>query len=296
MERFEGCVAVVTGAASGIGYALAERLAQEGARLVVADVEKPALEEAASKLSHICTELVSEVTDVSKFEDVERLAISAYERFGEVNLLCNNAGVYTAGRLWECTLDDWRWVLGVNLWGVIHGIKAFLPRMVDSGKAGHVLNTASVAGLVGGPILGIYSTAKFGVVALSEALQFDLRLSGAPIGVSVLCPGFVRTRIVEAARNRPPELSDTHQDEALQAIDRAAAARILEQGMDPGEVAEIALEGIRQGRFYIYTHPWTEALIRMRCQSLMDGKLSEGLLQAMSVAGGSSSAQTQGST
>lgn len=282
IESLEGRVAVVTGAGSGIGLALAEKLAEEGMKVVLADVEKAALDAAASRLEDRGAEVLAVETDVSRFDDVKRLAETAYAEFGDVNILCNNAGVQVAGRLWECTLDDWRWVLGVNLWGVVHGVKAFVPMMVERKVRGHVLNTASVAGLVSGPMLGIYATSKFGVVALSEALYFDLKAAGAPIGVSVLCPGFVRTRIAEAARNRPPELSETASGSTP--VDEETARRILETGMDPGEVAEVAVRGIKEGRFYIYTHPWTAALLDMRRRSLEAGRLEEGLLQAMAIA------------
>lgn len=279
IAELEGRVAVVTGAASGIGFALSEKFAQEGMKVVLADVEKPALEAAASSLRDRGANVLAIETDVSRFDDVKRLADTVYAEFGEVHLVCNNAGVQVAGRLWECTLDDWKWVLGVNLWGVIHGVKAFVPKMVERNVPGHILNTSSVAGLISGPSLGIYATSKFGVVALSEALYFDLKAAGSPIGVSVLCPGFVRTRIAEAARNRPSELSETVSGSAL--VDEEVARRILETGMDPAEVAEIAVRGVKEGRLYIYTHPWTLALIDMRRRSLEAGVPEQGLLQAM---------------
>ncbi len=279
MQEFQGKTAVVTGAASGIGAALARRLAEEGMNLVLADVEEPALSEVGRSLEESGLEILARKTDVSRYEDVEALAEAAYDRFGAVHLLCNNAGVGMGGPLWECTLDDWRWVLGVNLWGVIHGIKAFVPRMVAQQDESHVLNTASVAGLISSPQLGIYSTSKFGVVALSEALFFDLRLAGhTKVGVSVLCPGFVRTRIAEASRNRPAELSETT---AMDPTSTEVARRVLESGMDPSQVAEIVLEAIREGRFYILTHQWAEGLVKMRAESIASGRLNPSILAAM---------------
>lgn len=278
MREFRGKTAVITGAASGIGLGLAKRFAEEGMRLVLADVEEPALEEARAALETSGSEVVAKKTDVSNFEEVEALADLAYETFGVVNLLCNNAGVGTACALWCCTLDDWKWILGVNLWGVIHGVKAFVPRMIEQGADAHVLNTASVAGLVSGPQLGIYATSKFGVVALSEALYYDLRMAGHNIGVSVLCPGFVRTRIAEAARNRPPELSE---GAAQDWVASDAAKQIIAAGMEPSEVASIVVNALQEGKFYIFTHPWTHTFVKRRVEAVLSERLDPSTIAGM---------------
>ncbi|MER3396600.1 MAG: 3-oxoacyl-ACP reductase [Acidimicrobiia bacterium] len=278
MKEFAGKTAVITGAASGIGLALAKRFSEEGMRLVLADIEEPALERARADLEKAGAGVVAKKTDVSRYEDVEALAELAYDRFGAVNLLCNNAGVGAGCALWSCTLEDWKWILGVNLWGVIHGVKAFVPRMIEQGERGHVLNTASVAGLVSGPQLGIYSTSKFGVVALSEALFYDLRMAGHDIGVSVLCPGFVRTRIAESERNRPPELSHSASPKWTSSD---SARQVIAAGMDASKVASIVVDALREEKFYIFTHPWTHSLVKMRYESLLSERLDQLIMEAM---------------
>src|SRR6266480_5265809 len=186
MEQFEGRVGVVTGAGSGIGRALARRAAGEGMRVVIADVEVNALEEAAAEVETAGAEVVVAPTDVSRPEQVDALAGLAYERFGAVHLLCNNAGVFQGGITWQRELGDWEWVLGVNLWAVLHGVRAFVPRMLDGSEEGYIVNTSSVAGLITGAYSAPYITSKFAVLALTECLAHDLQAQGAPIGVSVL--------------------------------------------------------------------------------------------------------------
>ena len=205
MRELRDKVAVVTGAASGIGRAMVDRFAAEGMRVVLADVEAPALEQAAEEVAARGARVLAVPTDVSNAEAVEILAARTLETFGAVHLLCNNAGVVSAAPFWELPLADWAWVLGVNLWGVIHGCRTFVPRMLAQAGEAHVVNTASMAGLVSSPFNAIYNVAKHGVVTLSETLYFDLLLREAPIGVSVLCPGFVATRIIDADRNRPAD-------------------------------------------------------------------------------------------
>src|SRR2546430_5340371 len=189
MEQFEGRVAVVTGAGSGTAAGRPRRAAGEGMRVVIADVEVNALEEAAAEVESAGAEVVVAPTDVSRPEQVDALAALAYERFGAVHLLCNNAGVFQAGITWQRELADWEWVLGVNLWGVLHGIRAFVPRMLDGGDEGYVVNTSSVAGLITGAYSAPYITSKFALLALTECLAHDLQAPGGPTGGSGLGPG-----------------------------------------------------------------------------------------------------------
>jgi len=204
MELTGESVAVVTGAASGIGAAMAQSFAAGGCAVVLADIDADSL---AAVTEGIDGDVLAVVTDVSDAAAVEHLAEDAFARFGGVDVLCNNAGVSTFNPLIAQTLDDWRWVLGVNLWGVIHGVHTFLPRLLAQGRPAHIVNTSSLAGLASGlPQLGPYNVSKVGVVALSETLRMELAMSGAPIGVSVLCPGSTGTRIIESERNRPAHL------------------------------------------------------------------------------------------
>ena len=260
MRELRERVAVVTGAASGVGRALALRFAREGMRVVVADVEAPALAECATALAAQGVHVESVVTDVSRAEDVERLARAAFDAFGGVHVLCNNAGVWgnTSGAyLWENTLRDWEWTLGVNLWGVVHGIRAFLPRMLERGDPGHVVNTASLAGLISGR--GIYGATKHAVVSISESLYHDLASAKARVGVSVLCPGLVDTRIFAAARNRPSALLDggsAAERDKLASGEGALMARLraMPGVLPPESVADEVLAAIREERFWILPH------------------------------------------
>ena len=265
-----GRVAVVTGAASGIGLALSERFAAEGMRVVMADVEAPALVRAADRLEARGAEILPVTTDVSSGEQVDALRDRALDAFGAVHVVCNNAGVTGLGRpLWEMSRRDWDWVLGVNLWGVINGIRAFVPALLEQ-DAGHVVNTASLAGLTTG-VLGAYSVTKHAVVALSESLHFQLVQRGAPVGVSALCPGWVRTRILDADRNRPSELGPPPDpDPGLEAA-REMVRQLVETGMDPAEVAGHVVDAIRDGRFYVLTHPEMNEGIRRRADEVLAG-------------------------
>jgi NAD(P)-dependent dehydrogenase (short-subunit alcohol dehydrogenase family) len=275
MREFNGKVAVVTGAASGIGRALAERCAREGMRVALADVERPALDRAAAELKATGAEVLAVVTDVSKAGDIEALARQTLEAFGAVHLLCNNAGVGAGTTVWESTLADWEWVLGVNLWGVIHGVRTFVPIMLAQDDECHIVNTASIAGLIAGPGLGVYKVTKHAVVTLSETLHYDLAMRGARIGVSILCPEWVNTRIMESARNRPATLQN---DPAAEQISPELLAawqymiQAVQSGMSPDQVADRVFTAIRERQLYILTHPETTALVRAR----MEGILGEG--------------------
>jgi NAD(P)-dependent dehydrogenase (short-subunit alcohol dehydrogenase family) len=272
MREFNRKVAVVTGAASGIGRALAECSAAEGMRVVLADVEPAALDRAATELRAAGAEVLAVVTDVAKAGDIEALAQQTLETFGAVHLLCNNAGVGAGTTVWESSLADWEWVLGVNLWGVIHGVRTFVPIMLAQGDECHVVNTASIAGLIAGPGLGVYKVTKHAVVTLSETLHYELAMRGAQIGVSVLCPEWVNTRIMEAARNRPPALQNDPAAEQVSPELLAAwqyMTEAIQSGMSPAQVAECVFTAIREQQLYILTHPATKALVRSRMESIL---------------------------
>ena len=272
MKAFQGKVAVVTGAASGIGRALAERCAQEGMKVVLADIEEPALMQTSRDLAAQGAQTLAVPTDVSQAGEVETLARKAFETYSAVHLLCNNAGVGGGKSAWESTLADWEWVLGVNLWGVIHGIHFFVPRMLEQRSEGHIVNTASMAGLTYGPGQSIYKVSKHGVVSLSETLYYELALRGASLKVSVLCPGLVSTNILDAQRNRPARLQDASVNEPLSPQAEAVVQRFqqaVREAMPPGQVADIVFEAIREERFYILTHPTWKAAIQIRMEDIL---------------------------
>ena len=268
MEQFEGRVAVVTGGASGIGRALATRFAEVGMRVVLADIERDALEATAGELRDGGAEVLAVETDVSSAESVDALADRAWEAFGAVHVVCNNAGVGGANvASYRATIADWQWTLGVNLWGVIHGVRAFVPRMLDGGEEGHVVNTASIAGLTPLPGNAPYGVSKAGVVALSEALYLELQQRGARVRASVLCPGIVRTNILDSQRNRPealrnpePPRPDLAQERLRDEFARSAIA--------PAEVAAKVFEAIRDERFWILTHD-IDSWIRRRAEGIL---------------------------
>ncbi len=260
-------VAVITGAASGIGKGLAQRFAAEDMKVVLADVEEGPLTELAANLEAQGADVLIVKTDVSNAAEVENLAHQTLDTFGAVHLLCNNAGVVCSRPIWEHTLADWEWVLGVNLWGVIHGIRAFVPRMLAQGDTCHIVNTASILGLVGGSGEGIYKVSKHGVVVLSETLADELAQKGANIQVHVLCPGWVRTGILESARNRPDTLQNP--DEQWLGGLRNSHDK-MEAGLSPAEVADQVYNAIQNGTFYIHTHPKHKAWIRERMARILE--------------------------
>ncbi len=280
MKNLDGRVAVVTGGASGIGRAVATKFAEAGMRVVLADIQEDALDRAASELAAAGHQVIGVRTDVSVGESVEALAATVMAEFGAVHVLHNNAGVGVGGYIWTHTQRDWEWVLGVNLWGVIHGVRVFVPLMISQGEPAHIVNTASMAGLISVPGLGAYNVSKHGVVTLSETLERDLRIAGVPIGVSVLCPGLVMTNIFESHRNRPGDISDEGQDPGLlgltAAADGPARADALESFgtmLTPEQVATAVLEAVVDDHFYILTHPEpARSLVRSRADDIIEAR------------------------
>lgn len=271
MREFQEKVAVITGAASGFGREFARQAAALGMRVVLADIEQAPLDAVAAELGAGGCEVIAERVDVSRGPDVERLAARCVEKFGAVHLLFNNAGVAGGGGLlWESTVNDWAWVLGVNLWGVIHGVRCFVPQMLRQGDACHVVNTASAAGLISPPTMGVYNVSKHAVVTLTETLYHDLRLAAANVGVSLLCPAFVDTGISQAERNRPAELRDAAPPTPSQLAAREAGAKATASGrLSPAEVARLTFDAIRDDRFYIITHPRILPSVELRLQDIV---------------------------
>ncbi len=260
----KGRTAVVTGAASGLGASMALAFANEGMQLVLADVEADGLDrfvdEVESQFPDV--QISTMVVDVRDPEAVDRLADLAFEGFGAVHVLCNNAGVAKSARAWDLTLGDWKWVLDVDLMGVVHGVRSFVPRMIASGEPGQIVNTGSMAGLLPMPNLGVYAAAKAGVIAFSECLQMDLDAEEHPIGVSVLCPGFIQTRITDSDRNRPTELGAT----AVRKASRTTSG--VSPSMTADEVAAHVVDAITTGCFWIVTHQDYREVIVERAQGI----------------------------
>ncbi len=263
MEHVKGKVAVVTGGASGIGRAMAARFVDEGMHVVIADIEEGPLAAAAAELGAFGVR-----TDVADAASVAALAAATLERFGAVHLVCNNAGVGGGGLIKDLTLKDWQWVIDVNLWGVIHGVHTFLPYLLQNTDGGHIVNTASVAGLIAGPGIGPYNAAKYGVVAISETLAAELAAEGSDVGVSVLCPGFVRTNIFTSQRNRPAALRNEHKKSAARAANQDIAQSLLTAGIDPAVVAGQVLDAVVGDRFWILTHPEYLSAVVERAQAI----------------------------
>jgi NAD(P)-dependent dehydrogenase (short-subunit alcohol dehydrogenase family) len=277
----EGKVAVVTGGASGIGRAVATRFAEAGMRVVLADIQCDALDATTADLRSEGHTVIGVQTDVSDGRSVDALAAATVAEFGGVHILHNNAGVGVGGSVWVYTEQDWQWVLGVNLWGVIHGVRAFVPIMLEQGERAHVVNTASMAGLISVPFLGAYNVSKHGVVTLSETLFRDLDAAGADIGVSVLCPGLVATNIFESQRNRPDELVDENSVGGLTSllaragtgVSADAAVESFGTILTPEQVAADVHDAVVHDRFYVLTHPEpAQALVQARADDILGGR------------------------
>lgn len=276
MDRFEGRVAVVTGAASGFGRAFALHAARLRMQLVLADVDVNGLEATAVRCRESAVTVVVQPTDVASDASVAELARRAGETFPAVHLLFNNAGVGGGGLIWENTEADWQWVLGVNLMGIAHGIRHFVPRMLAQEAAGqpaHVVNTASIAGWLTPPLMGVYNVSKHAAVALSETLHHDLRVAGSRIGVSCLCPGFVPTGIAHSHRNRPVHLANAQPPTASMRTAQAASEKAVASGrLTAEQVAEQTFEAIRANRFYVFTHPQMLPAVRARFEHALAGE------------------------
>lgn len=263
MKEFKNKVAVITGAASGIGYGLSEYAAKEGMKVVLADIEEGALKKAEKDIRALGVDTLAVKTDVSKADDVKALAEITVETFGAVHLLCNNAGVGSESAAWQSTLSDWQWVMGVNLWGIIYGVHFFVPIMLKQGTECHIVNTSSIMGLfsIGG---AAYTVSKHGVVALSEVLYHDLKRAGSAIGVSVLCPAYINTGILESERNRPEELRDVDRQQSYNMSDpkeqemieqaRQQVKQLHRNGMSPQKNADIVFNAIKENKFYILSN------------------------------------------
>ena len=274
MKEFRGKVAVVTGAASGIGRAMAERFAAEGMKVVLADVEKGALAQAAAEMKAGGATVLAVPTDVSRAADMEALARKTIDAFGTVHVLCNNAGVPpVVAPTWELTEADWQWVLGVNLWGVLHGIRVFVPIMLTQDSEGHVVNTASVAGLLSAPWAATYDVAKHGVVTLSESLHRELAAVGSKLKVSVLCPAWVKTQLMDGNRNRPAALRNERGPAAAapQAVLMEQAVRqLVAAGTEPAAIADRVVNAIMDEQFYILPHPEWKEQVRVRMEDIIE--------------------------
>ena len=276
MQLAKGNVAVVTGAASGIGLALAERFATSGMHVVLADVDDAGLAAAAKQVARSGVETLSVRTDVSNVDSVQALADATFARFGAAHVICNNAGVASSADEWFGPLSSWEWVMGVNLWGVVHGVRAFLPRLIAQG-GGHFVNTASIAGLY--PGFGpSYDATKHAVVAITEDLYRAMTTAGLPIGVSVLCPGWVRTKIMDADRNWPAELGEKPPAAFGSEVIRKHVVRAIDEGATPAAVADLVADAVVEDRFWVFPHPDFVELVVRRWHGIAEGRNPELLV------------------
>jgi NAD(P)-dependent dehydrogenase (short-subunit alcohol dehydrogenase family) len=275
LQDFKGKTGVITGAGSGFGLELARLLAREGMNLVLADVQDEALNNAAEEIRALGVKVLAQKVDVSKAEQVEALGRLTAETFGAPNFVFNNAGVGFGGLIWEHSLKDWEWVIGVNLWGVAHGVRVFTPLMIEASKKdpsfqGHIVNTASMAGMLNAPNMGVYNVTKHAVVSLSETLYQDLRLVSDNVSCSVLCPYFVPTGIHQSHRNRPGELREQTQPTQSQIIAQMMSTKAVTSGkVTAVEVAQMVVDAMRADRFYIFSHPQALGMVQTRLKDVM---------------------------
>ena len=273
MQDFRNKTAVITGAASGIGLALARRAAREGMRLVLADIDEAQLAEAAKTLPVPAAALCTRRVDVSREENVAALADEAFRRFGAVHLLCNNAGVGLTRLAWELTTADWEWILGVNLWSVVHGIRHFVPRMLAQEGESHVVNTASVAGLLSTPGMAAYNVSKHGVVTLSETLYTELTAQQASVGVSVLCPAWVPTAIHTSERNRPERFGTAAPPSAASAAYQERMGHAVKSGrLTADDMAGAVFDAVAAKRFYVIPHSRIKQAVRLRMEDILEDR------------------------
>ena len=271
MKEFEGKTAVITGAASGIGKAMAERFAQEKMQVVLADIEEEALEKTVENLRQYQYRVIGVKTDVLVEESINELFSKATAEYGNIHILCNNAGIgVNSGNkaIWEIDKQDWDWVMGVNYQGVLQGIQTFLPHMLEHGEEGHVVTTVSMAGLL--PGAGTYGVSKHAVMALTEALSRDLITREAKINASVLCPGFVDTNIDKSERNRPSHMGEAK--ELTNEVGVEIMSAMLRQGKKPEEIAEIVINAIKENIFYILSHPAWDDSLRSHFENILSRK------------------------
>jgi len=272
VQDFKGRVAVITGAANGIGRAVAERCAHEGMDIVIADIEEGALVELEKDLQDAGARVLAVITDVSKSHDMDALARRTLDAFGAVHLLFNNAGVAVEGIIWENSLEDWQWVLGVNLWGVIHGVRTFTPLMLEQHTACHMVNTASISGLYSDLGLGVYKVSKHGVVTLSETMYHELKKKKSKLKISVLCPGPVNTQIADSDRNRSNGLRNPGAESPEVEKRMHMLRKDLQAGQSPSYTAAIIFDAIREERFYILSHPERNFAIKNRMEDILQGR------------------------
>jgi NAD(P)-dependent dehydrogenase (short-subunit alcohol dehydrogenase family) len=276
IDNFEGKTAVLTGAGSGFGLECARIAARLGMNLVLVDVQQDALDQAANELTVQGANVLACKVDVSDATAMEQLALRVQQRFGAPHLVFNNAGVGSGGLIWENSVADWQWVLGVNLWGVVHGVRLFTPMMLQAAKQdpnyqGHIVNTASMAGLLAAPNMGVYNVSKHAVVALSETLYQDLQLISHQVGASVLCPYFVPTGISQSHRNRPADVAANKPTQS-QLIGQTMSDKAVGSGkVSAAEVAQKVFDSVQAGQFYIYSHPQALSLVNQRMQAVVEG-------------------------
>jgi len=274
LDSLQGKTAVITGAGSGFGLEVARIGARGGMNLVLVDVQQDALDAARLELEAAGAQVLAQRVDVSSSEAMETLASAVQQRFGAPHFVFNNAGVGSGGLVWENTLADWNWVLGVNLWGVIHGVRLFTPMMLAAAEAdpayrGHIVNTASMAGLLTPPNMGVYNVSKHAVVALTETLYQDLRLASDQVGASVLCPYFVPTGIAQSERNRPQGVADEKLTRS-QTVGRATLGKAVSSGkVTAAEVAQRVFDAMAEDRFYIYSHPGALGNVQTRMEAIV---------------------------